>query len=88
MTTTSRKHVKYENFEEALKRLENLIQQLESGDLPLEQALQIFEEGMRLIRFCTHKLDEVEKKVEILLRDEEGRLVTQPFVAPAENTED
>ncbi|RLA90268.1 MAG: exodeoxyribonuclease VII small subunit [Deltaproteobacteria bacterium] len=80
--------MKYENFEEALKRLENLIQQLESGDLPLEQALQIFEEGMRLIRFCTHKLDEVEKKVEILLRDEEGRLVTQPFVAPAENTED
>lgn len=87
MTTTSRKNVKSENFEEALKRLENLIQQLESGDLPLEQALQTFEEGMRLVRFCTHKLDEVEKKVEILLQDEEGRLVTQPFVAPAENTE-
>ncbi|MDD3579488.1 MAG: exodeoxyribonuclease VII small subunit [Desulfobacca sp.] len=79
--------MKSENFEEALKRLENLIQQLESGDLPLEQALQTFEEGMRLVRFCTHKLDEVEKKVEILLQDEEGRLVTQPFVAPAENTE-
>ncbi|MBW1917132.1 MAG: exodeoxyribonuclease VII small subunit [Deltaproteobacteria bacterium] len=79
--------MKSENFEKALKRLENLIQQLERGDLPLEQALQTFEEGMRLVRFCTKKLDEVEKKVEILLQDEEGRLITRPFNVSEEDLE-
>ncbi|MFP3867573.1 MAG: exodeoxyribonuclease VII small subunit [Desulfobacteraceae bacterium] len=82
MSAESRKNVKNESFEEALKRLENLIQQLEGSDLPLEQALQTFEEGMRLVRFCTHKLDEVEKKVEILVRDEKGGLITRPFAGP------
>lgn len=79
--------MKRESFEEALKRLEDILQQLEHGDLPLETALKTFEEGMRLVRFCTKKLDEVEKKVEILLQDEEGRLFTQPLAEPGEEAD-
>jgi exodeoxyribonuclease VII small subunit len=79
--------VKKQTFEEALKRLEEILQQLEQGDLPLEMALKTFEEGMRLVRFCGNKLDEVEKKVEILLQNEEGRLVTRPFLEPGEDTD-
>lgn len=75
------------SFEDALKRLEEILQQLEQGDLPLEKALKTFEEGMRLIRFCSKKLDDVEKKVEILLQDEEGRLTTRPFLEPGEDAD-
>ena len=71
-------------FEADLKRLEDLLQQLEHGDLPLEAALAAFEEGMQLVRHCNAKLDEVEQKVELLLRDEAGRLISQPFPTPSE----
>jgi exodeoxyribonuclease VII small subunit len=67
------------NFEENLKELEDILQQLEHGDLPLETALAKFEAGMRLIRLCNHQLDAVDHKVEILLRDEAGNLTTRPF---------
>lgn len=74
-------------FEADLKRLEDLLQKLEHGDLPLEEALVAFEEGMHLVRRCNAKLDEVEQKVELLLRDEAGRLISQPFPIPAEGDE-
>ncbi len=72
-------------FEEDLKRLEDLLYQLEHGDLPLEAALAAFEEGMQLVRRANAKLDEVEQKVEVLLRDEDGRLVARPFAAPEDS---
>ena len=53
-------------FEEALKKLESIVQQLENEELELENSLQIYEEGVRLSRWCNRKLEEVERKVEIL----------------------
>lgn len=66
-------------FEENLKELEEILLQLEQGDLPLEAALDRFEAGMRLIRLCSQQLDAVDRKVELLLRDEAGNFVTRPF---------
>jgi len=66
-------------FEAALTRLEDIVKQLETGDLPLEQSLKLFEEGIKLSRICHKRLDEAERRVEILLKDKTGALTTQPF---------
>ena len=71
--------MKYENFEKALARLESIVAKLEKGELALEEALKLFEEGINISRFCNTKLDEAERKVEILLEDNEGQLVEKPF---------
>jgi len=68
-----------ERFEDALNKLEKIVSKLEEGDIPLEESLKLFEEGIRLSRFCNQKLDEAEKKVEILLKDKDGLLKSQPF---------
>ncbi len=68
-----------DKFEDALKRLEELVKRMEAGDLTLDESLKAFEEGIRLIRFCTRKLDETERRVEILLRDEQGEIAAVPF---------
>ncbi len=67
------------SFEENLQALEEILQQLEHGDLPLETALAKFEAGMQLIRQCNQQLDEVDRRVEILLRDADGNLTPRPF---------
>lgn len=66
-------------FAAALSRLEEIVQELEKGDLPLEQSLKLFEEGVKLARLCTRRLDEAERKVEILLKDKDGKITPQPF---------
>ena len=68
-----------QNFEEAFQKLETAVKKLEEGNLSLEESLKVFEEGIRLSRYCSQKLDEAEKKVEILLKEEGGRLAGQPF---------
>jgi exodeoxyribonuclease VII small subunit len=68
-----------QTFENAMKRLEGLVQELESGDLTLDEALKKFQEGIKLSKFCSKKLDEAEEKVSILLRDEEGVVRSEPF---------
>ncbi len=70
---------KKENFEEALHKLEKIVARMEEADVPLEEALQGFEEGVRLARFCSKKLDEAEQKVVMLVRDESGALQPTPF---------
>jgi exodeoxyribonuclease VII small subunit len=70
---------KKENFEGALQKLQAIVAKMEDGDLPLEEALKAFEEGVRLAKFCTKKLDEAERKVEKLIRDQEGKLQSVPF---------
>ena len=67
---------KKEKFEEALQKLEAIVTQMEEGDLHLEETLKAFEEGVRLARFCASKLDEAERKVEKLMRDQAGKLQT------------
>ena len=66
-------------FETALARLEEIVRELEQGDLPLEQSLKLFEEGIKLSRICNTRLEEAERKVEILLKDKAGNLKAQPF---------
>ena len=66
-------------FEGALKRLEEIVTQLEQNDLDLERSLQTFEEGVKLVHFCASRLDEAERRIEILLADKEGRLHAEPF---------
>jgi exodeoxyribonuclease VII small subunit len=61
-------------FEAALEELEQVVEQLESGDLSLEDALAAFEKGVGLVKYCNQKLNEVEKKIEILVKDKEGKL--------------
>jgi len=73
-------------FEECLQRLEKLVDQLEKGDIPLEQALKLFEEGIQLSNSCRKELEEAEGKVEILLK-QNGKLQPEPFEAFAERSE-
>jgi exodeoxyribonuclease VII small subunit len=64
--------MKEKQFEDAMKELEDIVKRLESGDLSLEESLKIFEEGIALSRYCFKKLEEAEKRVSILIKDEEG----------------
>lgn len=69
----------YKDFESAMKRLEEIVKILERGELPLASLLEIYEEGVKLQNFCQEKLDEAERKVEILVRKSEGDLERKPF---------
>ena len=73
-----------QTFEKAMKKLEQIVQELESGDQPLEGAVKKFEEGIKLSRYCSEKLDETEKKINILLKDQKGDLFEKPFVPESE----
>ncbi|NTW58609.1 MAG: exodeoxyribonuclease VII small subunit [Nitrospirae bacterium] len=66
-------------FEAALARLEEIVRSLESGELGLEQSLKLFEEGVKLARVCNARLEEAERKVEVLLKDKNGKMTTKPF---------
>ena len=68
------KKEKKESFEQALARLEEIAGRLEQGDMPLEDALKEYEEGVKAYRHCSALLKEVQRKIEILTKDEEGRL--------------
>lgn len=72
----SKKDVK---FEDALKRLEEIVGKLEEGELELEKSIALFEEGVGMAKACQKKLDEAEKKVEKLTRDSGGGLTTEPL---------
>jgi len=68
-----------EKFEDSLNKLEKIVSRLEEGNISLEESLKLFEEGIRLSRFCNQKLDEAEKRVEILLKGKNGVLKPKPF---------
>jgi len=67
-----------ENFEAQLASLERIVRELERGDLPLERSLELFEQGVKLSRECQERLNEAERRIEVLLRGPDGA----PFVAP------
>ena len=77
--------MKDKKFEDAMKELEDIVKRLESGDLSLEESLKIFEEGITLSRYCFRKLEEAEKRVSILIKDENG-IKREPF--ESEESED
>ncbi len=66
-------------FESALGRLEEIVGKLEEGDMPLEDSLKLFEEGIRLSRLCDQKLKAAERRIEILMKDSEGKVTPMPF---------
>jgi exodeoxyribonuclease VII small subunit len=78
-TWGAQKAMAEKKFETALARLEELVKELEQGDLPLEQSLKLFEEGIKLSRICNSRLEEAERKVEILMKDKDGKIAAQPF---------
>jgi exodeoxyribonuclease VII small subunit len=73
-----------QTFEKAMNKLEQIVQELESADLPLEKAIRKFEEGVQLSKFCSEKLDETEKRITILLKDQNDRVFDQPFISKTE----
>jgi exodeoxyribonuclease VII small subunit len=66
-------------FEDSMKRLEEIVKDLEGGDLSLEESLKVFEEGTKLLKFCSDKLEEVEQKVSILLKENDEKYSLKPF---------
>jgi exodeoxyribonuclease VII small subunit len=66
-------------IEQAMKQLEQIVQDLESGDMPLEKAIKTFEEGVQLSKFCSQKLDETEKRITILMQNSDGKIAEVPF---------
>jgi exodeoxyribonuclease VII small subunit len=66
-------------FEDCLARLEQIVGRLETGNLPLEESLKIFEEGIALARNCARYLEDAEKRIEVLTKDESGALGARPF---------
>jgi len=67
-------------FEDALQRLEQIVDRLEAGNLPLEESLKVFEEGVGLARRCAKYLEDAEKRIELLTRDDNGLLRTAPLL--------
>ncbi len=74
------------DFEQALAELENLVERLERGDLPLDEALKTFERGVELTRYCQSSLKAAQQKVEILLK-RSGQAAAEPFTVPENGSE-
>lgn len=70
---------KSKSFEASLEALEQIVRELEDGDLPLEKSLELFEQGIRLSRECQERLGQAERRIEILLRDNQGRPMVTSF---------
>jgi len=84
--------VKEPSFEDALQQLEQIVQKLEKGELPLEESLKLYEEGIRLSRLCHGKLEEAEGKIEMLMKDARGEALLdkdgRPKTKPLPRSED
>jgi exodeoxyribonuclease VII small subunit len=70
---------KKKSFEEAVKRLDEIVTNLENNEIKLDDMLQLYEEGAQLIKFCLKKLDDVENKINILSGDDQETLKEEPF---------
>ena len=72
-------------FEDCLARLEQIVSALETGNLPLEDSLKVFEEGVTLARHCSRYLDDAERRIEVLTKDEGGAPRLRPFTGEGED---
>lgn len=70
---------KPKSFESSLEQLELIVRELEQGELPLEKSLELFELGVKLSRECQERLSQAERRIEILMRDNQGRPAVRPF---------
>ena len=72
-------NAKPKTFESSLEELERIVRELEQGELPLEKSLELFEQGVKLSRDCQDRLSQAERRIEILMRDNQGRPAVRPF---------
>jgi len=72
-------NAKPKNFETSLEELERIVRELEQGELTLEKSLELFEQGVKLSRECQDRLTQAERRIEILMRDNQGRAIVRPF---------
>ncbi|MDX6444845.1 MAG: exodeoxyribonuclease small subunit [Blastocatellia bacterium] len=70
---------KPKTFETSLEELERIVRELEQGELTLEKSLELFEQGVKLSRDCQERLSQAERRIEILMRDNQGRAAVRPF---------
>jgi exodeoxyribonuclease VII small subunit len=70
---------KPKTFETSLEELERIVRELEQGEMTLEKSLELFEQGVKLSRECQERLNQAERRIEILMRDKQGRAVVRPF---------
>jgi len=70
---------KTKTFESSLEELERIVRELEQGELPLEKSLELFEQGVKLSRECQDRLNQAERRIEVLMRDNQGRPTVKPF---------
>ena len=75
-------------FEKAMSRLENIVEELEKGELDIDKSLEIFEEGIKMSRVCSKKLNEAEQKIEKLTKNQKGELVAELFPVGDEDDRD
>lgn len=80
--TNNKEQITELSFEHAMERLEEIVAKLENGDVPLETAIELFQDGMKLSQLCGSKLEQVERRIEMLIESEQG-LQRKPF-APEE----
>jgi len=79
---------KTKSFESSLEQLELIVRELEQGELPLERSLELFEQGVKLSRECQERLNQAERRIEILMRDNQGRPATRPFEPENEESDE
>ena len=87
MPNQAKKPAPATNFEQAMKRLEEIVEQMESGDLPLEDLIMRYEEGMKLVNICQERLASAEQRIEIITRNSAGKPVVQEFEQAASQPE-
>lgn len=75
-------------FEEALDRFEQIVHRLEEGNLSLDESLNLFEQGVKLSKICSQRLNEAQRRIEVLTKDEDGDLVPKPFLPEEFSEED
>lgn len=71
-------------FEEAMKKLEEIVERLEGGNMPLEESVEMFEKGIELSKYCSKKLDEVERRITVILQDNNGKITEENLEVPDE----
>jgi len=81
-------NTKPKNFETSLEELERIVRELEQGELTLEKSLELFEQGVKLSRECQERLTQAERRIEILMRDNQGRATVRPFDREGELSDD
>ena len=75
-------------FEKAMDRLEKIVEELEKGELDIDKSLEMFEEGIKMSKVCSKKLNEAEQKIEKLTKNKKGELVTELFPVDEDEDED